>query len=134
MLEISQNCNLPQTKQTLISEVWPWLKMPPVSIPQEAGCSSAGPSTSTLVNPIKISTAQPAWPEQIQAKITQLEKVGIGIQNGAMMVNFQELEEEEITKKGFWRKKLELVEKLLTRQQAKDLALLLEQVGTRLFV
>ena len=84
MLEISQNCNLPQTKQTLISEVWPWLKMPPVSIPQEAGCSSAGPSTSTLDNPIKIPTAQPAWPEQIQAKITQLEKVGIGIQNRNM--------------------------------------------------
>ena len=40
----------------------------------------------------------------------------------------KELEEEEITKKGFWRKKLELVEKLLTRQQAKDLALLLQQV------
>merc|ERR1712210_312050 len=45
-------------------------------------------------------------------KISQLEK---------------ELEEEEITKKGFWRKKLDLVEKLLTRQQAKDLTLLLQQ-------
>ena len=47
------------------------------------------------------------------------------------MFCLKELEEEEITKKGFWRKKLELVEKLLTRQQAKDLALLLKQV--RLF-
>ena len=99
MLAISQNCNLPQTKQTLISEVWPWLKMPPVSIPQEAGCSSAGPSTSTLDNPIKIPTAQPAWPEQIQAKITQLEKVGIGIQNSAMMVVFRNLKRKRSQRK-----------------------------------
>ena len=40
----------------------------------------------------------------------------------------QDLEEEEITVKGFWRKKLNLVEKLLTKQQAKDLALLQEKV------
>merc|ERR1719500_2183519 len=93
--------------------------MPPVSIPDEAGSSSAGPSTSTSaftsalpVNPTKAVRSEPAWPEQIQTKISQLEK---------------ELEEEEITKKGFWRKKLDLVEKLLTRQQAKDLTLLLQQ-------
>ena len=50
------------------------------------------------------------------------------------MILLQELEEEEITKKGFWRKKLDLVEKLLTRQQAKDLALLVQQVGSFFFL
>ena len=52
--------------------------MPPVSIPEEAGCSSAGPSTSTSalpVNPTKAVRSEPAWPEQIQTKISQLEKV-----------------------------------------------------------
>jgi len=72
--------------------------MAPVSNPDIAG-SSSGSSSSKVLPPA------PAWPESVQMRLKELEA---------------ELEEEEITKKGFWKQKYQLVETFLNKFQMKE--------------
>ena len=61
--------------------------MAPVCNPDLAG-SSSGSSSSKMMPPT------PSWPESVQMRLKELDS---------------ELEDEEITKKGYWKQKYQLV-------------------------
>jgi len=73
--------------------------MAPVSNPDLVG-SSSGCSSSKTIPTI-------AWPDSVQMRLKELEA---------------ELEEEEITKKGFWKQKYQLVETFLNKHQLKQVS------------
>ena len=82
-----------------------------VSNPNVAGPSSSlgggGGGSSSSKKAIEV----PSWPESIQVRLKELEA---------------EFDDEEITKKGFWKQKYKLVETFLTKNQIKDVAALHE--------
>ena len=73
--------------------------MAPVSIPDMAGSSSSSSGCSSSKTP-----SSPTWPDSVQMRLKELES---------------ELEDEEITKKGFWKQKFNLVEVFLNKHQVK---------------
>ena len=74
-------------------------KMPPVANPS---LSEAGSSSSS-----KEMTKQLAWPEAVQLRLKELQ---------------ESLEDEEITRKGYWKQRFLIVEKLLTKDQLKNVS------------
>jgi len=82
--------------------------MPPVSLP----CSSSSSPMASGSSKAKAATLAAAWPKAVMDKLLELEK---------------ELEDEDITKEGFWKQKLGLVEKLLTKRQVKEVAAVQER-------
>ena len=77
--------------------------MPPVANPdlEEATTSSSSSSRSSMS---KEKVKQFSWPEAVQLRLKELQ---------------ESLEEEEITRKGYWKKMFLTVEKLLTKDQLK---------------
>ena len=75
--------------------------MAPVSNPDLAGSSSSSGSSSSKVLPV------PSWPASVQMRLKELEA---------------ELEEEEVTKKGYWKQKFQLVETFLNKKQVKEVS------------
>ena len=77
--------------------------MPPVANPdlEEATTSSSSSSRSSMS---KEKVKQFSWPESVQLRLKELQ---------------ESLEEEEITRKGYWKKMFLTVEKLLTKDQLK---------------
>ena len=78
--------------------------MPPVANPDLAEASGSSSSFR-----MKEKVPQLSWPDTVQIRLKELQ---------------ESLEEEEITRKGYWKQMFQLVEKFLTKDQLKKVSAL----------